>query len=76
MKLFNRKTKLEKAINVLCKALDKDNDYFNSWQASIAMSFKDEWQRKRSEKKYLNAQDVHNIANKAASNFLETLIKH
>jgi len=69
------KTKLEKAVKTLCKELRKDPDYFRSYQANIAMQFKDEYSRKRKNKKYLNNDDIHEIANDAATSFLNLLIK-
>jgi len=75
MNIFKRKSKLEKAVDTLTEALINDKDYYVAWQTNIAMEFKDEWQCKRSKKKYLNAQDVHEIANEAAHNFLANLTK-
>jgi hypothetical protein len=31
--------KLKEAVEVLCKALKEDNDYYRSWSSNIAMSF-------------------------------------
>lgn len=61
----------------LIKKLRKEKDYYYSWQASIAMNFKDEWYRTRKAKcgNYINQQDVHEIANQAAKNFLDQLAK-
>lgn len=60
-------------IKKLIKNLKKDKQYYYSWQANIAMAFKDEYDR--CSKKYKNRKDIHNIANKAAINFLNLLIK-
>lgn len=67
--------KLSKAIKKIQKSLATDPDYRNSWKANIAMSFKDVYkrQRKQNKKKYLNSQDIHEIANKAAVEFLAIL---
>jgi hypothetical protein len=71
------KTKLKKAVKILSKALRNDPDYFRAYQANIAMQFKDEYSRVRKTRgyNYLNNEDIHNIANKAAKSFLELLIK-
>jgi hypothetical protein len=71
------KTKLKKAVKTLSKALRNDPDYFRAYQANIAMQFKDEYYRKKVAKKYgyINNEDVHQIANTAATSFLELLIK-
>lgn len=60
-------------ITRLKKALKKDEGYFISWKANIAMAFYDEY--RRCNKKYLNKKDILNIANKGAENFLNLLIK-
>jgi len=67
--------KTEKAVKNLCSALKKDKDYYYSWQANIAMAFKDEHYRQKSKKSYMNQEDIHNVANEAAKNFLNLLIK-
>lgn len=75
MKNTNKKTKVAKAVKTLTKALKKDPSFFNAYQANIAMQFKDEYARKRRTKSYMNSQDIHKIANKAAQSFLNLLIK-
>jgi len=67
--------KLSKAIKKIQKSLATDPDYRNAWKANIAMSFKDVYkrQRKQNKKKYLNSGDIHEIANKAAIEFLAIL---
>ena len=57
----------------LIKALKEDKDYYYGWQANIAMAFYDEY--RRCEKKYKNRKDIHRIANNAAKNFLNTLMR-
>ncbi len=64
--------KLKKACKKVFKELRKDEGYYYSWQANIAMSFKDEYDRCL--KKYKNQKDIHQIANIAAKNFLNLLI--
>lgn len=69
---------LPQAINTLVEALKSEDkepgSYYYSWQANIAMAFKDEYNRVRKEKgTTLNQEDVHHVANKAAENFLDML---
>ena len=64
---------IKKEITILRKALANDNGYYISWMANIAMAFKDEYSRNK--KKYKNKEDIHYIANQAAQNFLDLLIK-
>ena len=63
------------AIRILKKALSKDPDYYYSWQSNIAMPFYDKYFEKRKKKRYLNNEDIHMVANEAARNFLNLLIK-
>ncbi len=63
--------KLQEAVEVLCKALKENEDYYRSWKANIAMAFKDEYSRTPEVFKH----DIHTIANEAADNFLKQLIK-
>lgn len=69
-------TDVPHAVSVLCKALHEDPEFFYGWQANIAMNFVDEAIRQDptefqgERKKWL--QDV---ANEAAKNFLNILIK-
>jgi len=71
------KTKVQKAVKTLRKALKNDTDLYYAYQANIAMQFKDEYSRKRKLKnyEYLNNDDIHEIANTAAKTFLNLLIK-
>lgn len=64
-------------IKKLVKALKEDYELYYAYQANIAMSFVDECHRfkKRTGNKYLNQEDLHEIANTAAKNFLNLLIK-
>lgn len=65
------------AINILIEILKIDEDYRRSWQANIAMCFKDECYRSFKESLYTEYRDapeeIHKIANKAAINFLNLL---
>lgn len=73
------RAKLKEAVETLTTALKEDKDYYNSWQANIAISFKDaydnEWDNLN---KYVegvpNKPDIHIVANRAAENFLNLLI--
>jgi len=62
-----KKTKISEAVSVLTKALKKDERFFMSYQANIAMAFYDEYRRTGNN---LSHSKVHTVANKAAINFL------
>ena len=64
-----KKTKLSNAINVLVKELNKDEHYRYTWQANIAMDFYDEFRRSKPK----NLTETHEVANKAAKEFLHIL---
>lgn len=72
-------TKLSIAISTLKKELAKDKtegSYYHGWQSNIAMAFYDEFKRsERSMDVHCVGLDLHKIANRAAKNFLDTLIK-
>ncbi len=63
-------TKLSAAIKVLREELQKDEGYYNSWKANIAMAFVDEINSAPDVFK----NDLHNNANNAADRFLQNLI--
>jgi hypothetical protein len=65
--------KLKDAIQVLVEALKTDEGYRISWQANIAMAFKDEYYRQSSQQSEHQFEDVHELANTAADNFLKIL---
>ncbi len=67
--------RLKKACNKVFKELREDEGYYLSWQANIAMSFYDEYGRKKKRNKYLNKKELHKISNDAAKKFLNLLIK-
>lgn len=55
------------AVKTLVSQLSRDEGFYQSWKANIAMAFKD---------CYSNAtdkDDIHKIANNAADNFLSLL---
>lgn len=74
------KTKLQKSINRVIKALKKDPDYYFALQSNIAMSFVDSqrWYFERNsnlnQHHKLSKEDLHEIANDAAKHFLNLLI--
>lgn len=57
------------AISKLCEELKKDSGYFYSWQANIAMQFKDNCHRAG-----VDFPQLHEIANKSAIDFLNVLM--
>ena len=65
----------EHAVDTLKHALEFEPGYRESWIANIAMAFKDEAyrHRKKTGKPYLSSADVHEIANKAAEEFITRL---
>lgn len=56
------------AVQIFSRAIKDDPDYWRTWQANIAMAFKDEWERNINLK-----TSIHIIANNAARNFLMQL---
>ena len=67
--------RLKKAIKILIKNLEKDKEYYYSWQSNIAMAFYDEYRKRKKRNKYVNIKELHKISNEAAINFLNLLIK-
>jgi hypothetical protein len=61
-----------KAIKIVCKTLREDQGLFYAFQANIAMAFVDENRRQGSRDSY---KKVHGVANAAAVNFLNLLIR-
>lgn len=57
--------------------IKNDEEMFYAYQSNIAMAFKDEYKKYKKDriKKYINKGDLHIIANNAAENFLNILIK-
>jgi len=60
------------AMTTLTTALREDEDYYTSWQANIAMAFKDEFDR---HDENIDRKKLHLIGNNAAKNFLNLLIR-
>lgn len=72
---MSKQTEILKAIDVLIAALKEDKSegsYYYSWQANIAMAFKDEFDSKVNE---YSGPEIHEIANQAAKNFLDMLCR-
>lgn len=61
---------VKKELDVVRKALKDDKSYYFSWQSNIAMAFVDECYRKG-----ISHGKLHEVANDAAKNFLDMLIK-
>ncbi len=75
---MNESNHLVEPMNVIISELEKDKSegsYYYAWQSNIAMAFKDEFDRFRKINKNVSSKDVHKIANDAAKNFLDQLIK-
>jgi acyl-CoA reductase-like NAD-dependent aldehyde dehydrogenase len=71
-------TDVPHACSVLFKALREDKDFYYAYQANIAMAFKDAyWNyfKLKGNTEYREVYDIHKIANQAAKNFLNLLIK-
>jgi len=64
-------TDVKNSVNCITDAMKNDEQYYIAWQANIAMSFKDEMSRNG----YEIDEKIHLIANDAAKNFLNILIK-
>lgn len=67
-----------KAVEVITREMEKDKSegsYYYSWQANIAMAFKDEWSRRIAPGAIPMGEDIHNVSNQAAKNFLDLLCK-
>lgn len=64
---------LQNAIEILQNALKTDEDYRLGWQANIAMAYHDVYYSLGKSKP--NGQELHDIFNKAADNFLTQLCK-
>ena len=60
-------------ITELIEALKNDEELYYSYQANIAVQFQDEYARNK--KQYKNRQDIHEISNTAAKNFLNLLVR-
>jgi hypothetical protein len=66
------------AVKSLTKALREDEGYRTSWVANIAMAYvdaKSQYRKDTGKITFLNKDDTHIIANKAAEKFINQLIK-
>ncbi len=64
---------IKDAVDALRKDLREDEELYYAWQSNIAMSFVDEARRTLGED--IDYDILHEIANTAAKNFLDLLIK-
>jgi len=74
---MNRPT-IKESMEVIIDAMLEDKEegsYYYSWQANIAMAFKDEYERFNPNMQDGNKHILHMIANNAAKNFLDTLCR-
>jgi hypothetical protein len=73
--------RLKPAVDALRKALRNDPELWNAYQANIAMAFIDEYSnyqdkhRKRIKMHGLKYEELHAMANQAASRFLDNLTR-
>jgi hypothetical protein len=65
---------VEKEMKVICDEIRNDEGYYYGWQSNIAMAFKDEYSRKIGRVSQEHWDQIHDIANQAAKNFLDILI--
>lgn len=67
------------ALKVVCETLNKDTELYRAYKDNIAMAFKDVVNPKIEEAHIsgyeITEKDIHEIANQAAKNFLDLLIK-
>ncbi len=77
LQFYKEEVGFQPAIERVIRELKKDDDYYRSWKDSIAMSFKDEYWRTYNKDGFSEneLEEIHNIANNAADNFLKLLIK-
>lgn len=76
------KVTIPQAIEVITEAMLEDKSegsYYYSWQANIAMAFKDEYDRIKERHRIMSSihepfsPNIHDIANDAAKHFLDSL---
>ncbi len=65
-----KRTKFQQAFDVFCKTIENDKSLYNTYQSTIAISFIDEFHSRG-----YRVPEIHNIANKAAINFLNMMIE-
>lgn len=66
---------IKNEIEQMTNAMKKDKEYRNSFKATLAMSFKDNYYqyKKKTGKKQMSNEDIHIIANNGADYFLRLL---
>jgi len=70
------KMDVKEAVKVLGESLTKDPDLYYAYQANIAMAFVDEFNKESEHHGKISAAfSIHHIANQAAINFLNNLIR-
>ena len=62
---------IKKAVKVLIKELKKDDEYYYSWQANIAMNMYDRMCLQK--KGYISKKVMHSACNLGAKDFLNAL---
>lgn len=65
-----KENKVPEALDILKEALIKDEGYFISWKANIAMAFQDEFRNN------FNHKGLHKISNDAALVFMNRLFNY
>lgn len=66
---MSEENRVPEALAILKEAMEKDESYFISWQANLAMCFKDGFANN------INKKTLHEIANDAAVEFINRLLK-
>jgi len=69
------KTKFLNAVKTVTNEIKNDAELKQSYKSNIAMAFKDEYDRAKSKKNYLNQNDIRKISNDAAEYFLNLWCK-
>ena len=66
-------SKISNAVSTLTDTIKNDESFYLSYQANIAVQFQDAVAnyRRKTQKVYLNAEDIHKISNNAAKAFLD-----
>lgn len=65
---------IQEAMKIVTREIANDPNYRITWQANIAMAFKDQWMKTMEiNSDCVDYKTIHDIANKAANNFLDIL---
>lgn len=62
---------IQEAMKIVITEIANDPSYRVTWEANIAMAFKDQVMR---ETDFYDPEWLHNVSNKAANNFLDILV--